>query len=90
MEYLANGIVNWFIRMPENMNSQLTKYYFPGKKVIKYNTKDIILPRGYSADFVVYDTIILEVKAIESITSSHIYPLRSGFWNFRARVCQKF
>ena len=34
--------------------------------------KGIILPRKYNADFVVYDKIILEVKAIESITNSHI------------------
>ena len=34
--------------------------------------KNIILPRGYNADFVVYDKIILESKAIESFTNSHV------------------
>ncbi len=34
--------------------------------------KDIILPHYYFADFVVYDKIIVEFKAIESLTSSHI------------------
>ena len=52
------------------MSSQSTKYPFQGKKVIKY--KDIILPRGYNADFVIYDKIILESKAIESLTDSHV------------------
>lgn len=33
--------------------------------------KGIILPHCYNADFVVYDKIILEVKAIEMLTSSH-------------------
>ncbi len=30
------------------------------------------LAKGYNADFVVYDNIILEVKAVESLTSSHV------------------
>jgi GxxExxY protein len=34
--------------------------------------KGITLPRKYNADFVVYDKIILEIKAIESITNSNI------------------
>ncbi len=37
---------------------------------IKY--KNIMLPRGYKADFVVYDNIILELKAVESLSSGHI------------------
>lgn len=34
--------------------------------------KDIILPTYYFADFVVFDEIILELKAIESLSSSEI------------------
>ncbi len=45
---------------------------FSREKNYKIQYKDIVLPRGYKADFVVYDTIILEVKAIESITSGRI------------------
>lgn len=37
---------------------------------IKY--KEIILPHTYNADFVIFDKIILEVKAIEILTDSHI------------------
>ena len=40
------------------------------KFTVKY--KDIILLHHYYADFVVYDKIILEVKAIEALTDSHI------------------
>lgn len=36
--------------------------------IIQY--KDIILPRKYVADFVVYDEIIFEVKAISQLTIS--------------------
>lgn len=38
----------------------------------KISYKDILLPHHYYADFVVGDKIILEVKAIEELTSSHI------------------
>ncbi len=34
--------------------------------------KEITLPHKYFADFIVFDKIILEIKAIESITNSHI------------------
>ena len=45
---------------------------FSREKSYKIKYKDIILPRGYNADFVVYDKIILESKAVESLTSSHV------------------
>jgi GxxExxY protein len=34
--------------------------------------KGVVLPHKYFADFVVLDKIILEAKAIESLTDSHI------------------
>jgi GxxExxY protein len=40
------------------------------KYKIKY--KEITLPHTYNADFVIFDKIILEVKAIELLTDSHI------------------
>ena len=45
---------------------------FSREKSYKIKYKEIILPRGYNADFVVYDKIILESKAVESITNSHV------------------
>ena len=45
---------------------------FSREKSYKIKYKDIILPRGYNADFVVYDKIILESKAIESLTRGHV------------------
>ena len=34
--------------------------------------KDIILPHSYTADFVVFDKIIIEVKAVKTIINEHI------------------
>jgi GxxExxY protein len=42
------------------------------EKIYKIQYKDIILPRKYIADFVVYDEIIFEVKAISELTNSEI------------------
>ncbi len=46
---------------------------FSREKSYKIKYKDIILSRGYNADFVVYDKIILELTAIENLTNSHVY-----------------
>ncbi len=37
--------------------------------LIRY--KDIVLPHKYNADFIVYEKIILEVKAVEALTRGH-------------------
>ncbi len=42
------------------------------EKSYKIKYKDIVLPRGYNADIVVYNKIILESKAIECLTSGHV------------------
>lgn len=42
------------------------------EKEFAINYKGFTLPRKYSADFVVFDKIILEAKAIESLTNSHL------------------
>jgi GxxExxY protein len=34
--------------------------------------KEIVLPHNYFADFVVFGNILLEVKAVETLTDSHI------------------
>lgn len=42
------------------------------EKIYEIGYKDIILPRKYIADFVVYNEIIFEVKAITQLTNSDI------------------
>ncbi|SFD08574.1 GxxExxY protein [Flavobacterium phragmitis] len=46
----------------------------PYSRELKYNIsyKDIILPSYYFADFVIFDEIILELKAISELTTSEI------------------
>ena len=43
---------------------------FEREKEYKIQYKEIILPRKYNADFVVYNEIIFEVKAISNLTIS--------------------
>lgn len=45
---------------------------FEREKEFQIKYKEIILPHKYFADFIVFNKIILEIKAIESITNSHI------------------
>lgn len=45
---------------------------FEREKSYEITYKDIILPRKYIADFIVYDEIILEAKAISQLTNSDI------------------
>ena len=51
---------------------QIAKIPYSREQQYKIEYKSIILPHHYFADFVVYNKIILEVKAIETLTSSHI------------------
>lgn len=46
----------------------------PYNRELRYNIvyKDIILPSYYFADFVIFDEIILELKAIAELTTSEI------------------
>jgi GxxExxY protein len=52
------------------LNSEKEKFRLPGRKNIKY--KGIALPHRFFADFVVYDQIILEIKAKEGIAEEHL------------------
>jgi GxxExxY protein len=45
---------------------------FEREKQYKIEYKGIILPHYYIADFVLYNKIILEIKAIEALSNSHI------------------
>ena len=63
----------------ENVYGDALEYEFklnniPYEREKKYNIeyKEIILPRYYFSDFTVYDEIILEIKAIQSLSSGEI------------------
>ncbi len=42
------------------------------EKHFNINYKNNMLPHHYYADFVINDTIVLEIKAISELTSSHV------------------
>ncbi len=44
---------------------------FDRQKVIPIIYEDIVLPEGFRADFIVEDSIIVELKAVETITNNH-------------------
>lgn len=48
------------------------KIPFQREKTFPVRYKDIVLPRSYVADFVVYDKIILELKAVKELSEAHI------------------
>ena len=52
----------------------LKKNDIPYDREVKFNIsyKDIVLPHHYYSDFVVFGEIILEIKAIQEVTSSEI------------------
>ncbi len=45
---------------------------FSREKKFEVKYKDVILPHFYFADFVVWDKILFEAKAIEKLTDAHI------------------
>ena len=51
---------------------QIANIPYSREQHYKIAYKEIVLPHHYYADFVVYDKIILEVKAIECLTNSHV------------------
>lgn len=51
---------------------QINSIPYTREKQFEIFYKNFKLPRNYNADFVVYEKIILEVKAIESLTSGNI------------------
>ncbi|GGA64292.1 hypothetical protein GCM10008015_01490 [Flavobacterium palustre] len=53
---------------------EFQKNEIPYSREVKYNIeyKEIILPTYYYADFVVFEEIILELKAIKELTSSEV------------------
>ncbi len=56
----------------EALQYEFIKKEIPFEREKEYNIeyKDIILSKRYFADFVVYDEIILEIKAISQLTTS--------------------
>ncbi|WP_300358657.1 GxxExxY protein [Fluviicola sp.] len=52
---------------------ELRKNHIPYAREVRYQVryKDIVLPHEFFADFVVFDTIILESKCVSEIANAH-------------------
>jgi len=53
---------------------EFNKCLIPYKREVEYEVhyKNIILPHKFYADFVIFDNIILEIKAVNGIVDEHI------------------
>ncbi len=53
---------------------ELQRAEIPFKRELKYKVsyKGVILPHHYQADFVVWDKILFEAKAVEMLTDAHV------------------
>ena len=54
-----------------NMSLKTLNIFFEREKEFTVNYKDTILPHSFFADFVVFDTIILEIKSKKGIIDEH-------------------
>ncbi len=56
------------------LDYEFVKNKIPSRREKKYEIayKGIILPHGYSADFIVYSSIVLEVKATSMIVNNFV------------------
>ena len=45
---------------------------FAREKPYQVRYKDVILPHAYRADFVIWDKILFEAKAVEKLTDAHV------------------
>lgn len=58
----------------EALEYEFIKNKIPYKREVKFeiNYKEIILPSYYYADFIVFDEVVVELKAIQAISSGEI------------------
>ena len=54
--------------------SELSKANIPFSREVKYEVsyKGVVLPHFYYADFVVWDKLLFEAKAVEKLTDAHV------------------
>lgn len=69
---LGGGLAEIIYKDALEYEFQQQKIAFAREKEYLIEYKDIILPRRFYADFVVYDNIIFEVKAVGRITDEHV------------------
>ncbi|MDF3028103.1 MAG: hypothetical protein K0S23_2410 [Fluviicola sp.] len=68
---LGNGFSEIVYKDALEYEFKHAKVQFAREKEFKVHYKDIILPHHFYADFVVLNSIILEVKSVSQLTKSH-------------------
>ncbi|MBN2571405.1 MAG: GxxExxY protein [Ignavibacteriales bacterium] len=71
-KYLGKGFNEILYKDALEYEFKKNNIIFEREKEFKITYKDIILPHNYFADFIIENKIILEIKAVESLNSSHI------------------
>lgn len=69
---LGGGLLEIVYKDALEYEFRLNNIPFEREKEYFIEYKDIVLPHKFYADFVVYDDIILEVKAIKDIIDVHV------------------
>lgn len=70
--HLGSGLLEIVYKDALEYEFSSNKIPFAREKEYFIEYKDIILPHKFYADFVVYDDIILEIKATREIADAHI------------------
>ena len=70
-KYLGRGHSEVVYKDALEHEFKLAEIDYCREKPYKIEYKGVILPHFYVADFIVFDSIILEIKAIEALTRSH-------------------
>jgi GxxExxY protein len=70
--YLGKGFLEIVYKDALEYEFNLRKILYEREKKYEVEYKDIILPHYFYADFVVFDKIILEIKAQKGIADNHL------------------
>jgi len=69
--YLGHGFLEIVYKDALELEFKLANIPYMREKVYDVNYKGFILPHYFTADFVVFDKIILEVKSLKSLPQEH-------------------
>ncbi len=69
--YLGSGFLEAVYQEALAIEFKRQNIPFEQEKSIEIRYKDVVLDKKYKADFVCYDSIIIELKALSSLTTDH-------------------
>lgn len=72
LKHLGSGLLEIVYKDALEYEFRMNNIYYEREKEYFIEYKDIVLPHKFYADFVIYDDIILEIKACKDIIDVHI------------------